>query len=71
MTAKQTAIRNVIKLILTATAVGVGTGILLNTVPLHIVGIGLAVLGLAFMIKVVYDIELDKAERLEKLNQKG
>ena len=68
MTAKETAIRNVLKMIVTAVIVGIGTGILLNTVPLHILGIGACLIMLAFLIRMVYILELDKAERLEKLN---
>lgn len=69
MTAKQIAMRNVIKMLAIAVIVGVGTGILLNTVPLHIIGIGLSIVGLAYLTRMVYVMELDKAERLEKLNR--
>ena len=69
MTAKQIAIRNVIKLVALALIVGTGTGILLNTVPLAILGIGASIAMLIFLIKMVYDLELSKAEHLETLNK--
>ena len=68
MTPKQIAVRNVAKMIAIAVIVGVGTGVLLNTVPLYILGIGAATIMLAFLIRMVYEMELDKAERLAKLN---
>lgn len=68
MTPKQTAIRNVAKTVAIALVTGIGTGVLLNTVPLAILGIGACVIGMGFLIKMVYELELDKAERLEKLN---
>ena len=69
MTAKQTAIRNVIKLIATALVVGLIVGLLVNTVPLAYIGIGACVIMLGYLVKFVYEVELDKAERLEKLNK--
>ena len=69
MTSKQIAIRNVAKLVGLALIVGFGTGILINTVPVAILGIGASVIVLGFLIKMIYDIELSKAEHLETLNK--
>ena len=68
MTAKQIAIRNVTKMASIALIVGVGTGVLIKTVPLAILGIGACVIGISFLVKMVYDVELSKAEHLETLN---
>lgn len=68
MTPKQIATRNVVKMVAFALIVGFGTGMLLSYVPLAILGIGACVVMLGFLIKMVYELELDKAERLEKLN---
>ena len=69
MTSKQIAIRNVAKLVGLALIVGFGTGILINTVPVVILGIGASVIVMGFLIKMIYDIELSKAEHLETLNK--
>jgi hydrogenase/urease accessory protein HupE len=69
MTAKQIAIRNVTKMVSIALIVGLGTGVLIKTVPLAILGIGACVIGIGFLVKMVYDVELSKAEHLETLNK--
>jgi hypothetical protein len=69
MTPKQIAIRNMGKMVGLSLVVGAGTGILLNTVPLAILGIGFAVLGIGYLAKMIYEMELDKAERLAELNK--
>ena len=69
MTSKQIAIRNVAKLVGLALIMGFGTGILINTVPVAVLGIGASVLILGYLIKMIYDIELSKAQHLEALNK--
>jgi uncharacterized membrane protein YgaE (UPF0421/DUF939 family) len=69
MTPKQTAVLNVVKIF----AIGIGAGIsiafLTELFTLEQLGIGVSVALLAYMIKMVYDIELAKAETLAKLNE--
>jgi uncharacterized membrane protein YfcA len=69
MTPKQTALRNMAKIVGLALIAGAATGFLLNTVPLAILGIAFSVFMLGFLIKMVYDLELSKAEHLEALNK--
>jgi uncharacterized membrane protein YfcA len=69
MTPKQTALRNMAKMVGLALIAGAATGFLLNTVPLAILGIAFSVFMLGFLIKMVYDLELSKAEHLEALNK--
>jgi len=69
MTPKQTAIFQVAKLIGTALIAGIAINILFAYFTLTQIGIGACVIMLAFAIHGVYAIELDRAERLEKLNK--
>jgi len=68
MTPKQTALFNVAWLIGTAIVSGFVIAKLLTLFGPVNVGIGACVLMLAYLVKMVYDMELDKAERLNKLD---
>ncbi len=69
MTPKQTAIRNMAKVFGVALAAGTVTGILLMAVPLPLLGIGAAVIMMLYLIHMIYELELSKAEHLEALNK--
>ena len=69
MTLKQRAAVEVLKLIALAATIGVGTGILLNTVPLTIIGIGACAFMLAYGIGMVYKIKLSQLEAEENLKK--
>jgi uncharacterized membrane protein YgaE (UPF0421/DUF939 family) len=47
--------------------IGGGTGILLNTVPLAIIGIGACTIMIAYGLKMVYDTKLAQLEAEEKI----
>jgi len=68
MTPRQTAARNVAVFFLSAIGSGVLMAFALNFFGLALVGTALAFLMLIYLVKVVYDMEVDKAERLERLN---
>ena len=68
MTPKQTALINVAKLAGLALIVGVVTTILLMHVPLPYLGIGACVIVLLYLVHMIYELELTKAEHLEALN---
>jgi uncharacterized membrane protein len=67
MTLKQRAAVEVLKLIALAAVIVTGTGILLNTVPLTIIGIGACTFMLIYGIGMVYKIKLSQLEAEEKL----
>ena len=69
MTSKQTALFNTAKLFGVALLAGTVTGILLMNVPLPILGIGAAVIAMLFLIHMIYELELSKAEYRETLTQ--
>ena len=69
MTPKQTALANVSIMMLTAVAVGFAIGALLALFGPAWVGTGFAFALLAYVVKMVYDMEVDKAERLQRLNE--
>ena len=69
MTPKQTALTNTLKLVGTGLLGGATTAVLLQFFTLTQIGIGFCAFMLAYMIKFVYDVELDKARTLEELNQ--
>ena len=69
MTLKQRAAFEVVKLMALAATIGVGTGILLNTVPLTIIGIGACNIMLAYGISMVYKIKLSQLEAEENLKK--
>jgi uncharacterized membrane protein YgaE (UPF0421/DUF939 family) len=69
---KQTALINVAKLVGLAVLVGSVTSVLLMAVPLPYIGIGVCVIVLLYMIHMIYELELSKAEyqeTLKKLNE--
>jgi len=67
MTLKQRALLEVAKTFTLALVVGGGTGILLNTVPLAILGIGACTIMVVFGLKMVYETKLAQLEAEEKL----
>lgn len=67
LTLKQRAALEVVKVMALAVTIGVGTGILLNTVPLIIIGIGACSLMIVYGIKMVYEMKLSQLEAEEKL----
>ena len=69
MTSKQTALFNTAKLFAVAILAGVVTGALLIHVPLPLLGIGASVIVLLYLIHMVYELELSKAEYRETLTQ--
>lgn len=68
MTPKMTALRNTAKLFGVAVLAGALTSSLLIFVPLPYIGIGACVIVLLFWVHVIYEMELDKAKRLQELN---
>ena len=67
LTLKQRAAVEVAKLLALAIVIGTGTGILLNTLPLAIIGIGACAIMLAYLLKMVYDAKLSELEAEDKL----
>jgi len=70
MNIKQQAAINVAKIISIAFICGSLVGAILNFVPIQYIGIGAVVLMLFYAIRFVYQIEVDKLERLQALNSK-
>ena len=68
MTPKQIAVRNVAVFFISSIGSGVAISLAIDRFGIPLVGIALSSIVLAYLIKVVYDMELDKAERLERLN---
>ncbi len=68
MTPKQTALINVAKMVGLALLAGAVTSLLLMHVPLPYLGIGACVIVILFLIHMIYELELSKAENLEALN---
>lgn len=69
MTAKQTAMLNVAKLIGVAVLAGAMTSALLIHVPLPLLGIGVSVVVIVYLIHMIYELELSKAEYRQSLQQ--
>lgn len=69
MTLKQKAALEVAKLVALTTAIGFGTGILLNTVPLAIVGIGAGIIMIVYLLHAMYKIKLSQLETEENLKK--
>lgn len=67
LTNKQRALLEVAKTFTLALVIGGGTGILLNTVPLAIIGIGACTIMIAYGLKIVYDTKLSQLETEDKL----
>ena len=66
---KQTAMLNVAKLVGVAVLAGSATSVLLMTVPLPYIGIGVCVVVLLYLVHMIYELELSKAEHLEALKE--
>ena len=62
------AVINTAKLVITCLLCGILIPLLFFIVPLEYIGIGAMVTMLGFFIKFAYDIEVDRLNRLEKLN---
>lgn len=69
MTAKQIAIRNVAKIAGLAVLIGALTSALLAFVPLPYIGIGGCAIVMLYLVHMIYELELSKAERLAELNK--
>jgi hypothetical protein len=69
MTPKQQAFRNTFKLILTGMLGGALCAFAFSFFTLYQIGITITVILSAYMVRFVYLTELDRAERLEKLNR--
>lgn len=67
MTAKQTALFNTAKLIGVALIAGAITSALLVFVPLPLLGFGVCVVVMLYLIHMIYELELSKAEYRETL----
>jgi hydrogenase/urease accessory protein HupE len=68
MTPKQTALINVAKMVGLAILAGAVTSLLLMHVPLPYLGIGACVIVLLYLVHMIYELELSKAEHLDALN---
>ena len=69
MTPKQTALVRVAGLIATSVFVGFLVNVVFTYFTVAQVGIGFSIGMLAYMIYMIYSIELDRAKRLEELNK--
>lgn len=69
MTVKQIALLNMAKMVGLALFSALVTSLLLMTLPLPVLGIGLCLVGIGILAKMIYDMELSKAESLEALNK--
>lgn len=68
MTPRQTALKNVVLFFSTAVGSGVALALAIDFFGLALVGTAFSFAMLIYLVKIVYDMEVDKAERLEKLN---
>lgn len=68
MTPKQTALINVSKMLGVAVLTGSVTSLLLIHVPFPYLGIGACVVVMLFLVHMIYEVELSKAEHLKSLN---
>jgi hypothetical protein len=66
---KQTAMLNVAKLVGVAVLAGGVTSVLLMTVPLPYIGIGVCVVVMLYLVHMIYELELTKAQHLEALKE--
>ncbi len=69
MTSKQTAILQTAKLFSIAIGAGVLVNVLFAFFTITQIGVAFCIFTLLFLAKMVYDIELNKAEHLETLNK--
>lgn len=68
MTPRQTALKNVVLFFVTAIGSGIALALAIDFFGLALVGTAFSFAMLIYLVKVVYDMEVDKAERLAKLN---
>ena len=68
MTPKQTALLNMSKLLGIALTAGFGASVVIANFTIEQIGIGFCAGMIVYLCKMVYDIELAKAEHLEALN---
>jgi hypothetical protein len=66
---KQTALLNVAKLVGVAVLAGSVTSVLLMLVPLPYIGIGVCVIVMLYLVHMLYELELSKAEHLATLTE--
>ena len=69
MTPKQTALIQTLKLFAVALSIGMLTSLAFAYFTVSQIGIGFCIVMMAFLGKMVYDIELSKAEHLATLNE--
>jgi uncharacterized membrane protein YgaE (UPF0421/DUF939 family) len=69
MTPKQTALINTSKMLGMAVLAGSVTSLLLIFVPLPYIGIGVCVVVMLFLVHMIYELELSKAEYRKTLTQ--
>ena len=69
MTAKQTALFNTAKMLGVAVLAGALTSALLVFVPLPLLGLGACVILMLYLVHMIYELELSKAEYRETLTQ--
>jgi fatty acid desaturase len=69
MTSKQTALFNTAKMVGVALIAGAITGVLLAFVPLPYIGLGVCVIAILYLVHMIYELELSKAEYRETLTQ--
>lgn len=69
MTPKQTAIFRTVSLVATALIMGLLVNVAMTYFTVSQVGIGFVAGVMLYLLKMVYDIELEKAQRLEQLNK--
>lgn len=67
LTPKQTALRNTLLIMASGLATGLTVSLAFAYLTIVQMSLGVCLILLAFGIKMVYDIELDKAERIETL----
>lgn len=66
---KQIALKNTAKLVGVAVLAGAVTSALLMFVPLPYIGIGVCVIVMLYLVHMIYELELSKAEHLEALKE--
>jgi len=69
MTPKQTALLNVSKLLAIALVSGFAVNVALTYFTVAEIGIGFCVGMIAYLSKMIYELEVAKAEHLESLNK--
>ena len=68
MTPKQIALKNVTFFFFSAIVSGILLALAIDFFGLAVIGTALSFVMLAYLVKIVYDMEVDRAESLEKLN---